>query len=162
MEALIKLINKSKLFLLKTRLKEFNKLGEGGSVGVLLETKYGEPILFTHNEEQDGPVLKFWLYSVHWGKVDRSSLILFLSEHSLNISDIQVLEYRNKPFIKKYGKGYGTIFMTYLIKEAEKRNLKTITGKMSFEDDEQKSRQKNFYTKHGFHIDDDYQLLKTL
>ncbi|ALS74953.1 hypothetical protein AUC31_06805 [Planococcus rifietoensis] len=162
MEAMVKSINKFKLFILKTRLKEFNKPGEGGIVATLLETKHGEPVLLALHEDKEGPVLNFWLYSVHWTKIDRSSMILFLNEHSLQISDIQVLEYRDKPYIKKYGKGYGTIFMTYLIKEAKKRNLTAITGEMSFENDEQKVRQKNFYTKYGFHIDSDYKLLKML
>ena len=162
MEAMVKSINKFKLYLLKTRLKEFNKRGEGGTVATLLETKYGEPVLLAVHENKEGPVLNFWLYSVHWVKVDRSSMILFLSEHCLQISDIQVIEYHNKPHIKKYGKGYGTIFMTYLLKEAKKRNITTIIGEMSFENDEQKIRQKNFYTKYGFHIDHDYKLSKTL
>ncbi|WP_404467123.1 hypothetical protein [Planococcus rifietoensis] len=162
MEVLVKSINKFKFFLLKKRLKEFNKPGEGGIVATLLETKYGEPVLLALHEDKEGPVLNFWLYSVHWTKIDRSSMILFLNEHSLQISDIQVLENCNKPHIKKYSKGYGSIFMTYLIKEAKKRNITTITGEMSFENDEQKIRQKNFYTKYGFHIDNDYELLKTL
>ena len=106
--------------------------------------------------------MNYKLYTVHWGKLDQSLMNLFLTEHSLQIKDIQVLEHRNKPHIKKYGKGYGSIFMTYLIKEAEKRSLKTITGDMTYENDEQKRRQISFYKKYGFNIDDDYKLLKTL
>lgn len=80
----------------------------------------------------------------------------------MQISDIQVLRHRNKSHIKKYGKGYGSIFMEFLIDEAEKRNLKSITGKMTFKNEQQKRRQINFYRKYGFNIVKDYKILKML
>lgn len=162
MEVLKSISNQIKHLELQRRKRSFNSPGEGGNVAYVLKTKYGEPVLVFHNEDKKGPILNYYLESVHFGKIKKSAMILFLKEESLFISDIQVLEIKKVPFIKKYRKGYGSVFMKFILSEAERHKYILITGKMTFEDEDHKKRQMGFYRKHGFDIGENYMLSKEL
>lgn len=53
----------------------------------------------------------------------------------------------------------GTILVKKLLDIANKENVKSITGWMSYESELQKERQIAFYTNNGFLVDDELNLI---
>lgn len=129
----------------------------------IAKTEHGEPVLIGILDTDESSLTIQLLYTDTIKFYRATFLGSFIADRMV-IGDIRVLDgpsYSPK-FKKPYGKGYGSVLMLQALKVAKQRGVKEVTGDMVSFDDEQKNRQINYYSKFGFSIDSQNQLLKPL
>lgn len=151
-----KILNKIKM----KRLQIYK--GESGFYEIT-STKYGEPVLIGIVDSSEDSLTVQLLYTDTLKFYRATFLGNFIADRMV-IGDIRVLDgpsYSPK-FKKPYSKGYGSVLMLQALKAAKERNIKEVIGDMVSFDEKQKNRQINYYSKFGFTIDSQNQLLKLL
>ncbi|WP_205847833.1 GNAT family N-acetyltransferase [Planococcus halocryophilus] len=126
-------------------------------------TEHGEPVLLGIAESDENSLTIQLLYT-DTTKFYRSTLLGSFVNDQMVIGDIKVLykpSYSPK-LTKPFRRGYGTLLMNQALEIAKQRGIKKVTGNMVSFDEEERKRQINFYTKCGFTIDSQNQLLKIL
>ena len=157
MGLITRILNNSKLTKLK---KEKIFFGADQWVTSIEKARFDEPVLVFYKDEFPDGVATFYLSSVHWGKIHRSSILLLFTGDTMTIQDVRVLE--NNRLNGKYSRGYGTLLMEFALEEAERRGIRVVVGDMAGNERGQRERQISYYTKFGFTIDANNKLYKEM
>lgn len=127
------------------------------------KTIYGEPVLIKVIEN-DESVLTIELLYAEINRIYRATFLGNYNGTEMKIADIKVLKQPSysPENVEPYGKGYGTLLMSRAIEEAKNKGIEQIIGDMVATSTAQLERQKNFYTKFGFSIDEENKLYRAL
>ncbi|MGE7932108.1 hypothetical protein [Viridibacillus arvi] len=146
--------NKKKIYAYKDSL---DKQGffQGKQVNEIKETKYGEIVIVSYPENSDNTV-NVYLTCILRRKRRHLRMYLNFNEQGMQIADIQILRKVEQ------SRGYGELMMETALHIAAIREAKTVFGDMVSDNDEQRVRQINYYSKYGFTISPENQLLLDL
>ncbi|UPM56371.1 hypothetical protein [Gottfriedia acidiceleris] len=115
-------------------------------------TKKAEIVLLSKIEKDDFLFLTITSYQNDNFRDFQSSISIFTesltNEIYSYINDIQILDNED------VSKGYGSLFLEFIINWSKIRGIKTIKGHAVAHNNEEKIRQNNFYTKYGFSFDE--------
>lgn len=140
-----KLFHRKDLEEIKRIMARIDSEGRFGKpqVTAIKETKIKEKILICYSQEFDDYVqIRIFLSN----GTASNFINLTFRDTTMNIADIQVLGKEN------ISRGYGSILMDQALSIARTKGIKTVTGLISSEDEENRIRQVNFYQKYGFSI----------
>lgn len=152
---MFKNINYKKLLKEKTRADNFG-FHEEKYINNIIETKYGEAVLISYPSDISGYAITIYLSSFIKGKHHRAYMHLSFKEKAMNIPDIGVLKEEAK------SRGYGDLLMVTALEIAKSKEVSFVTGHMVYDTLNQRERQINYYSKHGFQIDENYKLILVL
>lgn len=116
------------------------------------KTKYNESVLISYPTDLSDVAITIFLTSFIMGKYHRSYMYLNFKENIMSIPDIGVLQE------DAISRGYGDLLMTTALGIAKLKGASIVTGRMMFSSTEQRNRQIKYYSKYGFHIDEEYNL----
>lgn len=151
MKNLFNIINYIKILKQKKRADTFG-FHEERYTNNILKTKYNESVLVSYPSDLSDDIITIYLTSFIKGKYHRAYMYLNFKDKVMDISDIGVLKKEAK------SRGYGDLLMETALGIARLKGASIATGKMVFDSLEQRERQINYYSKHGFQIDESYNL----
>lgn len=151
MKSIFDKINYNKLLKEKERADTFG-FHEEQYTNNILKTKYNESVLISYPTDLSDFAITIFLTSFIRGKYHRAYMHLNFKGNVMKIPDIGVLQEDAK------SRGYGDLLMTTALEIAKLKGASMVTGKMVFSSTEQRNRQRKYYSKYGFQIDENYNL----